>query len=413
MPDLPGRIGPYQVLKRLGMGGMGEVLLAHDERLDREVAIKRIRADTGASAERRERFRREARVAAKLNHPAIVQIYDVLTEGDVNYIVLEYVEGTNLRRLLDDGPLPVGEAAIIGRDVAEGLAEAHRQGILHRDLKTENVLVTPAGRGKISDFGIAKSLLKGRTEDSLTALGHVIGTYRAMSPEQARGAEVDPRSDLFSLGVLLYEALTGVSPFEAENELAMLNRIVYDRQVPVREVAPAVPRGLSDLVDRLLQKDPLLRPRSAEEVARALAELAPGGLGTAGSATLVEPMLRPSFAAPAPSAASSPYGAVTARRPALRTLLWAGLPLALILGLAAAWQAFRPPAEPLYVAVLRPEIGARSGGVELDLMTSGVRTALVRGLMSLDGISPKAFEEIDPVAGSPRGGEGRVGGRGD
>src|SRR6185312_880830 len=237
----PAMIGPYQVLKPLGAGGMGEVFLAYDERLDRKVAIKRIRADANATPERRERFRREARVAAKLNHPAIVQIYDVLTEGDESYIVMEHVEGTNLRRLLDDGPLPAGEVVTLGRDVAQGLAEAHRQGIVHRDLKSENVLVTPEGRAKIADFGIAKRALAGPEEGSLTGDGRVLGTYRTMSPEQARGEPVDFRSDLFSLGVTLYEALTGQSPFEAENELAMLNRIVRDRQVPVRKVRPEVP----------------------------------------------------------------------------------------------------------------------------------------------------------------------------
>src|SRR5215203_2873785 len=154
-----GKIGPYRVLKRLGAGGMGEVFLAYDERLDRQVAIKRIRSDASASPDRRERFRREARVAAQLNHPALVQIYDVLAEGDVNYIVMEYVEGTNLRQLLEEEPLTVDEAVVVARDIAAGLAEAHRQGIVHRDLKSENILVTPSGHAKISDFGIAKSLL--------------------------------------------------------------------------------------------------------------------------------------------------------------------------------------------------------------------------------------------------------------
>ena len=212
MPELAGKIGPYELLRRLGAGGMGEVFLAYDERLDRQVAIKRIRSDKSATSERRERFRREARVAARLNHPAIVQVYDVLAEGDVDSIVMEAVEGTDLRTLIGGRPLPLEAAVVIARDVADGLAEAHRQGIVHRDLKSENVLVTPAGRAKITDFGIAKRLLAGKTEDSLTAIGHVMGTYRAMSPEQARGEEVDHRSDLFSFGILLYEMLTGKIP---------------------------------------------------------------------------------------------------------------------------------------------------------------------------------------------------------
>lgn len=159
MSELLGKIGPYEILRRLGAGGMGEVFLAYDERLDRQVAIKRIRSDKSATSERRERFRREARVAARLNHPAIVQIYDVLAEGDVDSIVMEAVEGTDLRTLIGGRPLPLEAAVVIARDVADGLAEAHRQGIVHRDLKSENVLVTPAGRAKITDFGIAKRLL--------------------------------------------------------------------------------------------------------------------------------------------------------------------------------------------------------------------------------------------------------------
>src|SRR6185295_12798970 len=189
------RVGPYRLLERLGAGGMGEVFLAQDERLDRQVALKRIRALGGVSAEKRERFRREARLAARLNHPAIVQIYDVLTEGADEILVLEYVEGTTLRHLVNAGPLAPGRAAAIGRDVAQGLSEAHRHGIVHRDLKSENVLVTPDGRAKIADFGIAKRPLEG---EDLTATGLVMGTSRSMAPEQARGEPADFRSDLFS-----------------------------------------------------------------------------------------------------------------------------------------------------------------------------------------------------------------------
>ncbi|HYO14256.1 MAG TPA: serine/threonine-protein kinase, partial [Thermoanaerobaculia bacterium] len=245
MASPPELIGPYRILERLGAGGMGEVFLAYDERLDRQVAIKRIRPEGGVPAERRERFRREARIAARLSHPSIVHIYDVIAEGDTDFIVMEYVEGVDLRQLLRRGPLEVDSAVSIGLDVARGLAEAHRQGIVHRDLKTENILVTPLGSAKITDFGIAKRILRDGTEESLTQGGFVVGTYRAMSPEQARGEEVDHRSDLFSLGVLLYEMLTGVSPFEGENELATLNRIVQHRQRPVREMRPEVPEELS------------------------------------------------------------------------------------------------------------------------------------------------------------------------
>jgi tetratricopeptide (TPR) repeat protein/predicted Ser/Thr protein kinase len=405
--DLPAMIGPYQVLKPLGAGGMGEVFLAYDERLDRKVAIKRIRSDASATPERRERFRREARVAAKLNHPAIVQIYDVLTEGDTSYIVMEHVEGTNLRRLLDDGPLPAGEVVALAGDVAQGLAEAHRQGIIHRDLKSENVLVTPEGRAKIADFGIAKRALAGPDEGSLTGDGRVLGTYRTMSPEQARGEPVDFRSDLFSLGVLLYEALTGQSPFEAENELAMLSRIVRDRQIPVREVLPEVPAELSNLVDHLLEKDPLARPRSAREVADALAGRSVHSQAGTGSRTVMEPI---SWTAPPGSAAGGAtpgeLGArdsaltATGRRFSLRT--WAAVALLALAAAAAAWYSLRPARHPLYVAVLRPEVNAPAQSPEeSEVLASAVRLALVQGALGLEDLSPRSFDEIDKVPGPP------------
>ena len=403
MTDLPATIGPYQVLKPLGVGGMGEVFLAYDERLDRKVAIKRIRSDAGATPERRERFRREARVAAKLNHPAIVQIYDVLTEGDVSYIVMEHVEGTNLRRLLDDGPLPAGEVVVLARDVAQGLAEAHQQGIVHRDLKSENVLVTPEGRAKIADFGIAKRVLAGPEEGSLTADGRVLGTFRTMSPEQARGEPVDFRSDLFSLGVLLYEALTGQSPFEAENELAMLSRIVHGRQIPVRKVRPEVPQELSDLVDQLLEKDPLARPRSAREVANSLTLSATPDLHD-NTPTVAEPLpLRSSVTVEPPGTrlmtnSDSALAVAGVRKRIAAALLV--LVLLAILGVVA-YMSLRTPKAPLYVAVLVPEIAKTSAATDAGLLVSGVRSALVRGLVALEAVSPKATDEVAGASGSP------------
>jgi serine/threonine-protein kinase len=415
MPDplgTIGKIGPYQLLRRLGAGGMGEVYLAYDERLDRQVAIKRIRSDKGPTSERRERFRREARVAARLNHPAIVQVYDVLAEGDVDSIVMEAVEGTDLRTLIDGRPLPLERAVVLARDVAEGLAEAHRHGVVHRDLKSENVLVTAAGRAKITDFGIAKRILAEKTDESLTAIGHVMGTYRAMSPEQARGEEVDHRSDLFSFGILLYEMLTGRSPFLAENELATLHRVVNDRQTPARDVNPAVPPELSDLVDHLLEKDPLMRPRSAGEVGRQLAAATSASTATAlatGSGTVAEPFLsrlsrtRPIAAGPAGPGGSEPSSyRLPERRSPLRIAAWSGLALLVAVIAAGVWLAVRPAAEPTYVALLKPEVHAAPGlSVDPDLLASDLRIASVQGLLALQGLSPKSLEETDSVPGLP------------
>lgn len=399
MSGLPGKIGPYQILRKLGAGGMGEVFLAYDERLDRQVAIKRIRSDKDASSESQERFRREARLAAKLNHPAIVHVYDVLTEAEANFIVMEYVEGTNLRRLLDDGPLSVEEAAAIGGDVAEGLSEAHRQGIVHRDLKSENVLATPSGHAKITDFGIAKRLLRGEDEESLTAQGRTLGTYRAMSPEQARGEEVDHRSDLFSLGVLLYEALTGKSPFEAENELAMVHRIVHDRQVPVRKVNPEVPENLSYLIDHLLEKDPRLRPRNAGEVAQVLRGLASSYKQDGGTATVAGacPLVNPATEKTSSKGWTAEILGARSRR---QTLMWLGL--LVIVGLVSvSYLALRSrPKAPVYVAVPSPEI-VKGASDQVNLLAAGIRSALVRRLASLERISPKDAEELKGLSGSP------------
>lgn len=394
MSDPPGKIGPYSILERLGAGGMGEVFLAYDERLDRKVAIKRIHLEKGSDPERRERFRREARISARLNHPAIVHVYDVLSEGESEYIVMEHVEGEDLSLLLRRGPLSVEQAVSIALDVARGLEEAHRQGIIHRDLKTENVLVTPSGRAKITDFGIAKRMLRGEDEGSLTADGRVLGTYRAMSPEQARGELVDHRSDLFSFGVLLYETLTGRSPFEAENELATLQRIVHHRQIPVRGVRAEVPEKLSELFDRLLQKDPLLRLQGAGEGVRALLVME---RSETQRTTIAEPMLpvRSSRDDPMP-VDSGLMGSPRPRRQILAFTL-----LLVLLGGAGAYLAIPQNGQPLYVAVMPPEVVSGGGTETADLLTLAVRDAVVRGLVSLRGLSPKDAEDLRGISGSP------------
>ena len=197
------RIGPYQILKRIGVGGMGEVFLAYDSRLDRRVAIKRIRPGSEVTPTSRERFRREARLAARLSHSAIVQVYDILEEEGSEYIVMEYVEGTTLRDQVRQGPMDVRAVVELARELAAGLDTAHRQGIIHRDLKTENVLISTSGGPKILDFGIAKRLLDSEEEGSLRADTSVVGTCRARSRAPARGEPLDPSTDLFALGVLL------------------------------------------------------------------------------------------------------------------------------------------------------------------------------------------------------------------
>lgn len=273
----PERIGPYRLKEPIGRGGMGMVWRAWDERLKRQVAVKHIRTDSRL-AEFRQRLWREAQAAARLNHPAIVHIYDLVEDPAGDWIVMEMVEGRTLQSLIrDKGPLPFAQAVRLGLDIAEGLVEAHSHGVLHRDLKASNVMVTAAGRAKILDFGLAKQLSREGGEDqdaSITLPGMIVGTSYAMSPEQVLGLSLDGRSDLFSLGSLLYEVLAGEPPFRAESLPASLAAILHVYPPPLVKVRPGVPQELSDLVGRLQEKECRARPQSAREVAAVLAGLA-------------------------------------------------------------------------------------------------------------------------------------------
>ncbi|HVT14885.1 MAG TPA: protein kinase [Thermoanaerobaculia bacterium] len=276
----------------LGRGGMGEVYLAFDDRLGRLVAIKRIRHDGPLSEVQRQRFRREARAAARLNHPAIVQIFALVTAGDSggggasDALVMEYVEGESLAEVAARGPLDPAVAVRFAREIALGLAAAHAAGFVHRDLKSENVMVTASGAVKILDFGLVKSVWQQDSqsaEQSLTAEGIVLGTFHTISPEQVRGGEADARSDLFSLGVLLYELLTGQSPFRGGSHVESLRRILTHHPPPLATIRPGLPRQLGALVDRLLEKDPRRRPQTARDVAAAFGEIAAlPGIGRTG-----------------------------------------------------------------------------------------------------------------------------------
>ncbi len=251
---------------------MGAVYSAFDRRLNRRVAIKHVPPEEGTRHSRRRRFRRESKILARLSHPAIVQIFDIVDNEAGDWIVMELVEGPTLAELVTRGPLPVDNALVIARRVAEGLAEAHDQGILHRDLKTENVILHPSGRPKILDFGLAKASWR-EGDDSTSVSARILGTPRAMSPEQARGLPLDARSDLFSLGVLLYEMTTAERPFEADTFLDTLNRIAGHPHVPARQRNPRIPVEVSKLIDRLLEKSPELRPQDAREVVELLTEI--------------------------------------------------------------------------------------------------------------------------------------------
>ena len=274
--SIPVRVGPYRVDSRLGVGGMGEVYRGFDERLERPVALKQVRNDSRGDETARERFRREAKAIARLSHPAVVQIFDWVETEDGAWFVMELVKGNTLASLIHhQGPMEVERAARIGAEIAGGLAAAHGEHIVHRDLKPENVMVTPSGGVKILDFGLAKQEFL-REDQQLTGEGRVLGTVSAMSPEQALGNPIDTRSDLFSLGTLLYEMVSGTSPFQGKSPMQTLSRICTLRQAPLTDLAPRTPQALSDLVDMLLEKDPKDRPEGAATVRSTLMRLATG-----------------------------------------------------------------------------------------------------------------------------------------
>lgn len=273
-PPPPDRIGPYEIDLLLGTGGMGEVYKAYDPRLDRWVAVKHIRPEYALKDGYRQRLEREARTIASLDHPSIVQIFDILRDDDGGeWIVMELVDGPTVYDMIDNGPLDVGTTLTIALDVIHGLARAHEQGVLHRDLKSENVMVSRSGVAKILDFGLSKRL-QATGEASLSVEGKVIGTCRVMAPEQADGQELDGRADLFAFGVLLYELVTARSPFRASTPVASMLKAFGEPHASVLDYNEDVPEELADLIDWLLTKNRDLRPENAQVVAGKLAELA-------------------------------------------------------------------------------------------------------------------------------------------
>ncbi len=279
MPLTPGaEVGPYRVVAPLGAGGMGEVYRAHDPRLGREVALKLLPEAQASDPERRRRLAQEARAASALDHPNVVAVYDVGEHEGVPYIVMQLVEGRPLRERI--GQLRLREAVTLGIQVADALAAAHARGIVHRDLKPENVVVTERGVAKVLDFGLAK-LVEGDwretpTEDKdalVTRDGQVVGTVAYMSPEQAEGRPVDARSDLFSLGSVLYEMVTGERAFPGKSRASILSAILRDDPVPAGERKKGVPPPLDQVLARALRKDPDRRFQSAADFRVALVEV--------------------------------------------------------------------------------------------------------------------------------------------
>jgi hypothetical protein len=386
----------YHVLELLGRGGMGEVYSAEDTRLRRKVAIKVLPAAMAAEPERRRRFEREAQAIAALNHPGIVTIHSVEHEGGVTFLTMELVEGKTLADLVPEGGMPLTDFLRIAVPLADAVHAAHEGGILHRDLKPGNVMVTPEGRVKVLDFGLAK-LAESSREAALvmpegphtTSAGQIIGTLFYMAPEQAEGKVVDHRADIFALGVMLYEMAVGLRPFAGETNVSVLTSLLRDTPRPLTEVRRDLPPELGEILQRCMEKDPEKRYSSAAELRTALEGLAWN-------------MTR-ALRAPAPPWA---YAASAA---------------ALLVTGAALWWAFSSPAHP--EAAVRRQVEAaavrvlitgrkvaildfenRTGDPELSafgrLASEAIATALVRQGLEVVGATEASAGDGITIAGS-------------
>lgn len=270
----------YRIECKLGEGGMGVVYKARDTRLDRFVALKLLRVQRTADPERKRRFVQEAKAASALNHPNIITVHDIASDADVDFIVMEFISGKTLGQLIGRKGLPLETALKYSVQIADALAAAHGAGIVHRDLKPGNVMVTASGLVKILDFGLAKLSEPDISETAsrhstgpVTQAGMIVGTAGYMSPEQARGEELDARTDLFSLGIVLYELATGKTPFSGQTFAALMRAILHETPVPPSHINPEVPVRLEEIIQKALEKDPEVRYQHAADLGSDLKRL--------------------------------------------------------------------------------------------------------------------------------------------
>ena len=369
MPLQPGTsLGPYKIESPLGAGGMGEVYKARDTRLDRTVAIKVLPEHVAADPDLKQRFEREARTVAALNHPHICTLYDIGREGETDFLVMEYLDGETVAQRLEKGALPLDQALTVAIEIADALDKAHRQGIVHRDLKPGNIMLTKAG-AKLLDFGLAK-LKPTEQAGGLSALptqpanltqeGAILGTFQYMAPEQLEGQEADARTDIFAFGAVVYEMVTGKKAFEGKSQASLIGAILKDEPRPVSEIQTMSPPALDSIVKTCLTKDPERRWQSIGDVGRQLELAASGSVTTS--------------VAPGPLASNLPLS----RRAV--PLIAASAVAALITGLSV-WSATRPPPAtsqpPTRFSITLPHDQRLSGGAENQVALSPSGTYLV------------------------------------
>src|SRR5579864_1923259 len=274
-------ISHYRILEQLGAGGMGVVYKAHDSRLDRALALKLLPDELAQQPQALERFRREARAASALNHPGICTIYDIGEQDGRAFIAMEFIDGETLRSHIHGKALPLEEILKLGIQIAEALEAAHAEGIIHRDIKPANIFVTRRGQAKVLDFGLAKLVPKGITsadsdadsQDSNSIVGIISGTPSYMSPEQVRGDGLDSRTDIFSLGLVLYEMATGRQAFGGGTGGMIIEAVLTRPPAPVRSINPAIPPRLEEIIDKALHKDRDRRYQHAADMSADLQQL--------------------------------------------------------------------------------------------------------------------------------------------
>jgi Tol biopolymer transport system component len=391
MAILPGRrLGPYEILSAIGAGGMGEVYKARDTRLDRIVAIKVLPAHLADRAELRERFDREAKTIASLNHPHICTLYDTGHQDGIDYLVMEYLEGETVSQRLLKGPLPLEQVLQYAIEIADALDKAHRKGVTHRDLKPGNIMLTKSGT-KLLDFGLAKLKQEATpanvplselptVKDPLTAQGTILGTLQYMAPEQLEGKEVDARTDIFAFGAVVYEMATGKRAFVGKTQASVIGAILKDDPPPISSLQPMTPPALDRVVKRCLAKEPDERCQSAKDLTDELKWIAEGG----------------SQVGPAPTSAMKGVRALGRR--ALILGVGALLLVAAIAGIAV-WDLKPSPPQPVSrVAITLPpgqQLAGLDSGPAVALSPDGTRLAYVARQGGVQQLYLRAMDNLE------------------
>jgi serine/threonine protein kinase/Tfp pilus assembly protein PilF len=433
-------IGHYRIVSKIGAGGMGEVYLAQDTRLDRKVALKILPADVAGNRDRMERFVREAKSAAALSHPNIAQIFEIGEHDGTHFIAMEYIEGVTLREKIHQERTELSKLLRFLQHAAEGLARAHTVGIVHRDLKPDNIMVTRDGHTKIVDFGLAKLIEQqpipgGETGEAATAVmpqhstpGTVMGTVGYMSPEQAQGKtnEIDQRSDIFSFGCILFEAVTGHKAFEGKDAIDSLNKIIREPAAPISDFRPDLPSHLQRIVRRCLAKDPEDRYQTIKDVAIELRELrhelaADGDLDvTVTPAAVTHATGEPGTKEPASQTAADPIsgstsdkGPSTSSHPSSAEYIVSGIKqhkLALVIALlvlvggAVGLGFYLRTKQVVIESIAVMPFLNESGNADVEYLSDGMTETLINSLSQIPNLSVKARssvfrykgKEIDP-----------------